>query len=606
MSYRIEPTSVGNDIVIDGFNKGIAPSPYEGISDIKNSNIISVPDEAGVNFKTFANYQTAITSQSCTVTASSDVVSYTGTAINSNAAITFVSTANGITSGTVYWVGNVSGTSFKLYTTQNLSGSAVDITSDGTNTFSTVNMGIPMYSASTTSVQIPVLSTGTQYLVDSNGRVWRAASPIWIYTGNTTLTNAHGNGLGYYEASDGTGYLFVFRNSLIDYTATATISWVYGWNPADGTTGNTSAVLNFSNGTQSIHETLVGRDNVFYYCDKIYLGSFFEKSGQVFDPTNTATYTFAKKALALPTTDRAQCLAELGTNLLVGGANSFIYPWDRTSTSFSFPIFLSEVNTVKMVTVNTNTFVFCGNRGRIYITNGTQAKLYIKIPDHLSGSLDPIYTWTTAGFNKNQLYFGFKAINNDQTQITNNPYGGLWAVDTDTNALRLSNQLSIGTYTGYAALFIPVSGTVSGGAFYVGWSSNIETFASPVYGVDSTSNTGAGASSQPYSNYETQIDTDMIPVGTLLNPYTPAQLEFKLTTPLVSGEGVKISWRTDLSQSFTQITNGETLTVGAISDVYTTSFEKAQWIQLRINTKSTNSSPSFVRLREIRIRQGKQ
>jgi len=55
MSYRLEKNSAGTtDIVIDGWELGIAASPHKGIANLRNVNIRSVPGEVAVNFKTSA------------------------------------------------------------------------------------------------------------------------------------------------------------------------------------------------------------------------------------------------------------------------------------------------------------------------------------------------------------------------------------------------------------------------------------------------------------------------------------------------------------------------------------------------------------------------
>lgn len=44
MSFRNEKEANGGTaIVLDGFEKGIAPNPYSGIQDIRQSNITSIP-----------------------------------------------------------------------------------------------------------------------------------------------------------------------------------------------------------------------------------------------------------------------------------------------------------------------------------------------------------------------------------------------------------------------------------------------------------------------------------------------------------------------------------------------------------------------------------
>lgn len=600
MAYRQE----NKEIVIDGWENGIADSPYQGISDIRNMNLISVPKEASVNFATTQNSALSITTGVvASASAGGDTINYVGTVgtPTSGMAIVFAggSLPSGITAGTqaatsdtnVYWISNIdiNAQTFKVYTNPGLS-SLVDITSSGTGTFTTIDMGQPRFSATT--------SASVQYIVDHNGRVWYSNGTTWIFVNNTTRANANGNGLVYYQASNGTGYLFVFRNALIDYMPTASIgTWTYGWK-----------TLNTAAGTPNSHQAIVGFDNVVYYCDANYIGRFFEvingpPQTNYFDPTSAGTYTFSSQAVAISAIEIAQCVAELGNLIIIAGTRNLLYPWDRIKTNCNYPVFIADtfglvsmgaangtalkLNLPRILTINTNAYIFMGVRGRIYITNGTQAQLYKKLPDHLSGTIEPYYTWGGVGFNKNQLYFGVIVTTNGAA--TNSNYGGLWAIDLDTKALRIVNQLSYGSYAGFCTLIIPLTGTATAGSgFYVGWDSGSST-----YGMDISSGTS-------YTNYQSYIDTDNIPIGTLLKPTTSNNLEWKLATPLVSGEGIKISYRLKFSDSFTLI--WENTTVGAFSDYQAVNFQNAQWVQFRIETKSTASSPSYVRLTELRLR----
>lgn len=595
MTYRIE----NKEIIIDGWEKGIANSPYEGISDIRNMNLISVPKEASVNFQTVQSSLSGFSGSVASASATNDTVTYsgeTGTPVN-GMVVVFAggSLPAGITAGTqgvtadtnIYWIDSVNtgAKTFQIFTTYARS-SPVNITGDGTGTFGSINMTQPRHTISTY-----VATAGTMYFtLDSVGRCWALNATIWSYLGNITRANANGNGLVTYTASDGTVFLFVFRNALIDWMACASLgTWNYAWK-----TMNTGA------GYAHSHHAIVGQDNVAYFCDNYYVGSFFQKvAATPFDPSSSGTFTFTTTALTLPYTDVTQQLVELGANLLIAGSKNFLYQWDRISTGQSYPVFLadnfgladlsiSQPNIPKMITLNTNTYIFMGVRGRIYITNGTQAQLYKKIPDHLSGTVEPYYIWGAIGFNKNQLYFGLIATANDGTANAN--YGGLWAIDMDTKAIRLVNQLSYGSYAGYCTTFVPILTVGAGSGFYAGWDSGSST-----YGIDSTISSG-------YSNYQSYIDTDNIPIGTLLKPITSNNMEWKIVKPLTSGEGVKVSYRTDLSQSFTLI--WEETTVGVFSSVSPSiNWQNAQWIQFRIETKSTGvNTSSFVRLTELRLR----
>lgn len=604
MAYRIDQDG---SIVVDGFEGGIGDSPYSalasvtgeyagGINDLKNVNIISTLGEASINFATVLNSLGNFSGSVVSANTGTDVVTYgsqVGTPV-SGMAVVFAggSLPTGITAGTqaatadtnVYWIGNVDDTikTFKVYSNPGLT-SLVDITNTGTGTFASINMTAPRHKAAVTSTP----SSMVNYLIDSVGRVWYQNGTTWIYVGNITRANANGNGLVYYQASDGTGYIFVYRNRLIDYMPIASIgTWTYGWQ-----TMNTAA------GVANSHHSLVGQDNVVYYCDGAWLGSFFQTvAGTPFDPSNAATYTWAQKALALPFIDIAQWLAELGVSLLVAGIRNLVYPWNRTSTSFNYPIFMadtfgyasmssSQPNVPRMITINTNTYIFMGNRGRIYVTNGSQAQLYKKVPDFLSGTVEPYFTWGDIGFNKNQLYFGILGFNNAQT--ANNNFGGLWAIDMDSKALRLVNQLSYATYAGYCTLFISLTTQSPGSGFYAGWDSGAST-----YGIDISS-------SNLYTAGESYVISDLIPVGTFIKKRTFSQVEFKLSAPLVSGESVQLLIGSNLTGTFTSL--GIESTVGALSSNFPVTVENMQWCKIKAILTGTNSSPSYVRLKELRI-----
>lgn len=606
MAYRIEKGT--GDIVIDGWEQGVADAPELGITFMRNLNLISIPGEGCVNYQTtVTNTPPVINAAPVTFNSGTDVITWGNILpFYNGVAVTFDATTGGVTAGTVYWVGNVSGATFKIYT--NIArDQLVDLTANSTPNMSTITMGQPTHKA------LDVVGTATSpnnvFILDVNGRAW------WVNTsgnveflGNTTLTGAHGNGMCVFGA-----FLYVMRDSFIDYlpidavtNSSATASqWSYGWQALTAPPSS----IGYS------HYAIAAQDNAMYICNNQTIASVLAKSGQTtVDPSNSATYTYNASALLLPSIDRATCLAELGINLLVGGLLNKIYPWDRVSTSYAYPIVVSENYTYRMVTTNSSTYVFAGNRGRIFVTNGANIQLFKKIPDHIVGIFgasngpDPYFTWLDAIFWKNQIYFSFLANKNDGTAITN--IGGVWALDVSMNvignptsvALRMTNTLA-----GGAALFPYViapnirSSTPSGAGLYIAWS-NINT---PSYGVDITAST-------PYSDFTGgiggEIYTDLIPSGILLNSRTFSQIEFKLAEQLVSGESVRISARQSYSDAF--VVQGTFNTTGTLSDYCTINLEgvdtagnsKGQWIQLYIELQAAASSPSFVRLKEVRLR----
>jgi hypothetical protein len=596
MAYDTEKNGQDTDIVINGFEEGIAPSPYDGIADIRNADIISVPHEAPVAFKTSAlTLPPAQSAVAFSAVAATNVLTVTSTTGYYNGMAVYIDsyTSTGLAAGDVYFVGSISGNTFKLYTNLSLS-TEVDVTGDGTGTLTTTQMGEIVFSAA-------YPSSPFQFLIDENGRVWNVnmialslpggTLPVnavsWL--GNTTLTNANGDGIVAFK-----GYLLVFRQSAIDYLPLSNIqsgvtktSWVYGWQ-----TPSSSAFL---------HHAISAQDDAVYFCNNSFVGSILENAGSTFNPSSSSTYTYNAEALAIPLGDATTYLAELGTDLLVGGLRNFVYPWDRVSTSYNYPLVLGESRTYRIVSTNSNAYIFAGDRGRIYITNGSNVEEFFKIPDHISGTISPYFMIGTpeagthngdAIYWRNQIYFSFSCEKNDGTAIET--VAGIWAIDITTKAFRLVHKPS---YSGYAGKF-----------------TNLFTFLRPrpdgdgVYGCWSNSGAGIDApSTSPYTSYETYIDTDYIPVGTYLNPTTDKNIEFKLATPLVSGETLRMYYRQKLSDSFTLLTNGSSSngvfsTAGILSGFTTVNFQKSQWLQIRVEYSSTASSPSYTRLREIRIR----
>lgn len=669
MSYKIE----GTDLVISGNAQGISDSAYNGINDMRGVNIISLPDEAPISFASQFQSLSSLTGTITSIDTGTDIVTATITtgSVETYSAVRFTNSGGALptplVAGTTYWILYQSTNTFLIYSDcycTNLVN--LTTTGTGTNTFASINLG-----------QVRYFEKTFGYCIDTNGRVWSPAydgnKQYYVFTFmDNTITDGSGNGIIVYRGSGTQKYLFVFRNGQIDYTpcgdplgimtggtststvATNNSTWVSGWNPVTGST-TAAQTLNTTTATNNPHEALLGQDNVVYYCDSAFLGSLQERAGSTFDPTNTATYTWAKQALAIPKNDIAQCLEELNTNLLVGGLYNFIYPWDRLSTSFKYPIQIAEKGTIRMITVNTNTYIFAGNRGRIFVTNGSQAQLFKKIPDYILG-IDPIFTFYGVAYNKNQLYFGCSAsinatptggfsgtftgsllsnatsatlstswvvpnvtniqvtfsngdkrmavVSYGSTSITwtiglsssasssfsyvaNSNYAGLWAIDIDTKALRVPVLCSTNTGTVTSIFTLPSS--VIGYSIFTAWFSTTTNF-----GID-------GSLSTPYTSYgSSYIVYDMIPVGQFLTKKTFSNLEFKLAAPLASGEAIKISYRTNMNENFTLI--DENSTVGAISGVMTPNFEASQWLQFRVDMKSTNTNPSFVRLTEIRLR----
>jgi hypothetical protein len=623
MSYIVEQET--GDIVISGFENGIGDSPYTVLSDMKSVNPSTIPGEASVSFSTKNTVRAPIvTNQSGTVSTGTNLFNAlqslgleTGQWIVFN---TITTGGTGLSTNTPYYLVYDSSSppnqSYSLIAATAAyppTGGAVVIGANSNVTFSTVNMGLPKYFAK---------SRGFNWMIDANGRVWSdisltsgggsvTATNSWTYTGNPTDATSNGNGLLCYETvTNGTGgtgtsiqvdeWIFVWRNSQIDYTkitaAGAAISplitWVNGWKPSTGTTAQTQYLQTRFNVNNS-HQAVVTPDARVNYCDGNYIGNFYQNvptpgSNYVgFDPTNSATYTFSNITAIMPAQEVAQCIAFLNQYLLIGGKGNIVYPWDLNpgNNTYSPPlILLPETNIQAIVPVGNNAYIFAGNRGIIYITNGSQANFYKKVPDHISGTVEPLFSWGgssvaaaptgVATYSKNRLFFGCYAT--PQAGGVTTTYGGLWCIDLSTGSLFNAQQMSYGSYSGYVSAVGLTSAESSYGpnigyGLMVGWSDA----GTPTYGVDVDIAT-------PYSSGQSFIVSDMIPIGTLLNPTTSHQVEFKLATPMVSGESVQLLVGSYLNDTFTSLgTASGSSSENVLSGNFPLTVQKQQWAVIK-------------------------
>lgn len=322
---------------------------------------------------------------------------------------------------------------------------------------------------------------------------------------------------------------------------------------------------------------------------------------------DTSTTTFTPQRLNLPFFEIGTCMTEIGNSIIVGGIGDILYPWNQIDPTPSSIISLPERGTVNLVTVNQMAYSFTGNKGNVYITDGSVASLVIKVPDYCAGIagtessyIEPYFIWGGAAYIRGRVYFSIL----DQTSSKAGNCGGVWSfvptqnlyIGQDTGlALRLENQNSYSTYSGVATILIPqqTQNAISP-QYWTGWYSSI---SSPTYGIDFTSTTPSTAG---------LIETDILATGTILGEQkqTFANLEYKLAAPLVSGESVSIKYRLNATDAFTTCGTVKTETTTDLAGYFSPlPFQKTQWVQFQVSLNPiTSTNSSFVRLIELRLR----
>ncbi len=334
-----------------------------------------------------------------------------------------------------------------------------------------------------------------------------------------------------------------------------------------------------------------------------YFNTFFPTSAG-----GIASIVYTPQRLNLPSFETAQCMVEIGDEIIIGTNGDTLYPWDQISPRFDAPISLPERNTTSLLNANNMAYAFVGNKGNVYITNGSVASLVIKIPDYCAGVpgtpssyIEPYFSWGGSAYIRGRIYCSIL----DQTATKAGNCGGIWSftptqnsynIDQDVGiAVRLENQNSYGTYNGVAPIIIAsqTQNAISP-QYWTGWYSSI---SSPTYGIDFTATTPIG---------NTVVELDIVETGTILGEQRQSfqNIEYKLSSPLVAGESIAINYRLNATSSWQSagIVNAESNTeLAAYIDQLL--FEKTQWIQLQlILTPLASTTSSFTRLTELRLR----
>lgn len=346
----------------------------------------------------------------------------------------------------------------------------------------------------------------------------------------------------------------------------------------------------------------VGDNNILYWgSGDQYVGSL--QADPNFNPsqsvnvtnqvvTSGLTYNLNGQALDLPANERVESLSMDGGKLYVGATSNKLYPWDTISPSFDYPIEFPEYGLCNSITANNTVYVLGGNLGRIYQTNGASAAMYKEIPEDVTESSKPLYFFWDVNKGNGELYFSFEAYPNGSTTPVDT-VGGAWAINANTGALRLV-QAPLQGYDVLTRMVCPVGHGES------------QTFLRPPgLGIlmgytDGSSHYLDYSVSTPYTDYSPYVITDVVPVGTYFAQQTFEHIEYKLAAPMVTGESIRVSQRSNLSDTFTTI--AEFTTIGLISDQSSINWENVEWVQFRVELRSTATNPSFTRLRELRLR----
>lgn len=386
-----------------------------------------------------------------------------------------------------------------------------------------------------------------------------------------------------------------FATETTSVPAALTEGTVY-WIQMSASVSRQFAVYEEESGGSSLQVTTVGTS---------YFNTFYPLGDQEqTDGTNIPLFLFTPQRLNLPVFERIQAMVEVGNILLLGCNSSTLYPWNQVDALPSDIVALPESDVKSMLNVNNMAYVFAGNKGNFYISNGSSASLVYNVSDYCAGVpasastyIEPVFTWGDSAYIRGRVYFSIL----DQTSTKAGNCGGVWsfyptqnmAYGQDTGiALRLENQNSYADYDGVATLIISnEQQNVTSPQYWTAWQDSYSV-ATSAFGIDQT---------QSYPTSPAIIETDLIPIGTFISKTTFQHFEFKLTTPLATGDSIALYTRTNSTEAWNLLTDPSTETP-IISGEYSTNFENAQWLQLRvILTPTGDATTSFCRFKELRL-----
>jgi hypothetical protein len=486
---------------------------------------------------------------------------------------------------------------------------------------STVNLGAMF-------TQLPNVYLNEPFATHRNYAIAASQGKMYYCDGNyigelfptTSLVTAIANIQSYakYTAATTTGTISYLAGGSLPYSPDSTTTRIpvtfitdqYGTLPTAVTAGTVYYIrYNAQAGTFNAYTALTGGSQV-----DIATGASGNQYFNTFNPVSAstgvsgaaATVQWSGQRVNLPQNETAQCLVEVGNNVIIGCNGSTLYPWNQIDATPSDFIALPEANVRTMVNVNNMAYVFAGNKGNVYITNTSVASLVLKVPDYCAGVpgtpltyIEPYFTWGDAAYLRGRIYFSIL----DQTATKAGNCGGIWSFIPTQNfyvgqdiglALRLENQNSYGDYDGYATIIIPNEEQVATSPqYWAAWQDSYSTGTS-TFGIDQTGTT-------PVTSYV--VETDLLATGTVFSKDTFTQLEYKLTTPMTAGDSVQLYYRLNATSAWVSCGTVDEEANDRIAGVFPMAFQKTQWIQIRaVATTGGTISSSFVRLKQIRLR----
>jgi len=370
-----------------------------------------------------------------------------------------------------------------------------------------------------------------------------------LYKNGVNITNVVGVGRDMVEYK---GYLIISAGSALHCIGTS-ISTAYfsNWQTGLDSANYLKMVVSKSDGNIYIANGVnIKRISAFV------IGSFAVAPTCTFDT-----------AITLPDGYYAITIAELGSRLMVGTstatswfgrslsqeASIFPYRIGVSATAFDDPITIANANCVQQIKVcNGIMYITAGDRGNLYISNGTKYTQVRTIPYFNGAGYYPEVTYYPNAISINRLgnlVIGISVNSNGDN-------GGIYEINITSGNYEVSQLNLLELPDGY-----------SGGDTAVGFIQQ-DRGSLMYYGFQSVNTYGVYSVYQEcYGNYEAVVESPLYIIGNKLNPKTFENVELTFGRPLVDAQGVKIYYRNSISGNWTLTGTFDFTTFGSVNTI---------------------------------------
>lgn len=327
-------------------------------------------------------------------------------------------------------------------------------------------------------------------------------------------------------------------------------------------------------------------------------------------PTVAPTPTINKTLITLPDGEAGTTIAQLGTYMVVGtqekngswanatnGSIANLYLFDGVGVDGSVNSLIGSLNESSvqaMISQGNRLYVQAGTRGNVYMSDTSSFTKIKRIPwnqDKLFSATMRTYPNAMAINSQGNILVGTSTLTDsyNSTDLSTINHGVYEIAIAKNYPTVLKNTISTGNLGRTSPLKIGFIYT-KGDYVNIGWQDGSS------YGLD------WNAVSPFYLYTSANVDTQLFYVGSRLNRKSFQNLEFLLGRPLKTGQSISISYRKNLSESFTSIGTFTYSSLGGVISHNTKALvDDAELLQFRIGITLPASTISADNLELVKI-----